>query len=136
MGMGESAYERLSRDELSAAISRQKEKIAADFAEYYAMVREADRRPELVPRAPPGAEAQTFLRELGAEAPAEDVRIARLLGELPQLASAFAAGEAGHKQVKVAETAVRTIRRADPEILDDATLTQVDTHLAAAARDL
>jgi len=132
--MGESSLALLSRDELCAAISQQKATLAADLADYYALIREADGRADLMPRARPGTEAKTLLRELGVDTPDEDVRIARALGELPKLAQALATGEATKGQVKLAETAIRTIRKA--ATLDEATLTQVDTCLAEAARDL
>src|SRR5690349_19135086 len=131
--MGEMAYETLSNEELSAAISAQAVKLAGDYADYFAMVRELDRRPGFVPRARAGAEARTFLRAIGVDNPAEDVRIARALDDLPQLAKALAVGEATRGQVKAAEHAVRSIR--EVTALDEPTLARVDSTLTDAARD-
>jgi hypothetical protein len=125
----------LSDEELRTVLAAQKTVISAAQAAYFAMVREVDRRPGFVTGAQPGAEARTFLRILGAETPAEDVRLARALGELPQLGKALSVGEANRGQVRVAEQAIRSIRDADPAALDGR-LGDVDAALTGAARDL
>src|SRR5689334_1044156 len=86
VAMGEMGRDMLSCEELTALAAAQQSAIAAAYAEYFATVRELDRREGCVPRARPGTEAQTVLRALGVDTPAEDVRIARALDDLPQLA--------------------------------------------------
>jgi hypothetical protein len=131
--MAERSYELLSNEELGAVLSAQVAKLAADVAAYFEMVREVDRRPGFVPGARAGVEARTYLRAIGVDDPGGDVRIARALDEVPQLAGALAAGEVTRGQVKVAEQALRAIRAAVS--LDDATLVRVDATLTGAARD-
>jgi hypothetical protein len=135
--MEERPHALLSDEELSAALSMALARIAGDFADYYALISEVDRRPGFVPGARPGAEAKTLLRMLRVADPAEDVRLARVLADLPHLRKALATGEASRTHVKIAEHALRTIRSTNPAALDDpADLAVVDATLTDAARDL
>jgi hypothetical protein len=134
--MEERPYSTLSNEELSAAVLERRAFMSEIQADYFALIREVEQRPDFVPRARPGTGTRTFLRSIGADAPAEDVRLAVALGELTRLAKAIAAGEAGRGHAVVAERAVRAIRDAAPEVLDDAALARVDSDLTDAARDL
>jgi hypothetical protein len=134
--MGEEAFALHTVEELCAAIASEDAVIAAAQARRFALIREVDRREGCIPGVRPGSEAKVVLRSLRAESPEADVRLARMLGELPRLGKALAAGEASTTHVKIVEQAVRTIRRTDPAALDDAGLAMVDTCFVDAARDL
>jgi hypothetical protein len=133
---GGEALALLSDEELREALTREDAAVARAHAARYAIIREIDRRPGFVPGGRAGAEAVTYLRMVRADNPDEDVRIARALGDLPQLNHALATGDAGRAHVKIVERAVRAIRRADAAALDGGVMEQVDTRLTAAARDL
>jgi hypothetical protein len=135
-GMGEDAFALHTVEELCAAIASEDAVIAAAQARRYALIREVDRREGCIPGVRPGTEAKVVLRSLRAENPDTDVRLARVLGELPQLEKALAAGEAGPGHVRVVEQAVRTIRRTDPHALGPAGMAKADTCFVDAARDL
>jgi hypothetical protein len=124
--MGERPYLQLSDEELHARFAAQDAKLAAVYAEYFALARELDRRVEIAP----------VLRALRVERPHEVIRTARVLGELPGLDKALAAGEVNRAHVRIAERTVRAVRTVNPGAVDEAGLAAIDGVFAAAARDL
>jgi hypothetical protein len=125
-GMGERPHMQLSDEELFARFAAQGAKISAAYAEYFELVRELDRRVEVAP----------VLRALRVERPHDVIRTARVLGELPELNKALAAGEVNRAHVRIAERTVRAVRKANPGAVDDAGLAAIDGVFTTAARDL
>jgi hypothetical protein len=64
------------------------------------------------------------------------IRTARVLGELPELNKALAAGEINRAHVRVAERTVRQVRKVNPGAVDDAGLAKIDSVFVDAAREL
>jgi hypothetical protein len=124
--MRERPYLQLTDDELCARVAAQDAKLAREYEEYFALVRELDRRAETGP----------VLRALRVERPHDVVRTARVLGELPELNKALAAGEVNRAHVRIAERTVRQVRKVRPDAVDDAGLAKIDSVFVDAAREL
>jgi hypothetical protein len=124
--MRERPHMQLSDDELCARFAAQEAKLAAEYAEYFELARELDRRVEVAP----------VLRALRVERPHDVIRTARVLGELPELNKALAAGEINRAHVRIAERTVRQVRKVNPAAVDAAALGKIDSVFTSAARDL
>jgi hypothetical protein len=116
----------LSDEELFVRFAAQNAKLAAAYAEYFELARELDRRVEVAP----------VLRAMRVERPHDVLRTARVLGELPELNKALAAGEVNRAHVRIAERTVRAVRKVNPGAVDAAGLAAIDSVFVSAARDL
>ena len=125
-GMGERSASQLSDGELHARLAAELAELGAVQARLFEVVRELDRR----------VDAATVLRELRVEQPRDMIRTAHLLGDLPELNKALAAGEAHQAHIRIAERTIRAVRKANPAVVDDAALSKIDSIFAPAARDL
>jgi hypothetical protein len=124
--MGERPYTQLTNEELHARFVTQEAVVARAEAEYFELARELDRRVELAP----------VLRAMRVEKPQDVVRTARVLGDLPELNKAFAAGEINRAHVRIAERALSKVRKVNSAAADGAGLARIDSVFVSAARDL